>query len=348
MLIDWVTLRFPLDKLLLPLWLKIEENMNTTNHILPSGEILWTKRSPNWEEIRSDMQGLYFSVTSDGDSVRYITIGGSPSSIENSGLNVFGTFDLQTAAEILLNFAEKSLKTKLPSWKFWQCRRIDITGNFDLGNFAQVKQVLHLLLSLNGSRKTAKSAGDSDTVMWNSKSDLRSGKAYHKGPQLRVLARKGKIAIEDSEIFALADRLIRFELKLGSRWFRRLSEGGINWFDLSSDELLHEFENYFGELIGDSKLEVFDMGTLLIELQKITTEGRAASALRTWSLIKQLGFVQAKESMRRGTFDNHLSLLRKAGLSNSDLRSAQIIPFKKRAIVLSNPVLSWDELRKVA
>ncbi|OIR10942.1 phage replication protein CRI [mine drainage metagenome] len=347
MLIDWLTLRFPLtDSLGSTLHERIMNCVGKLVHISPDGEIVWEKGVPDWEKIRSDSLGLFWSITADADSVRYLTIGGSPSSQLNGGVNVFGSLDIGQGAQVLIETAGKALGAILPHWKHWQCRRVDVTANYDMGNDAQVKQALRLLLGTDAPRRRTNSdRKGGDTVYWNPSSDLRAGKAYHKGAHLRYQQRKGNIVI-DEETLQLADNLLRLELKLGSRWFRRLNK---DWRELSSTDLATEHENFFSSLIGGGDVEVHDMGTLLSELEKhAPTKGRARSAHNTWALIKTIGYTQAKESIHPKTFANHCVWLRAAGISSADLCAGVVLPFRKRVLVLNQPVLSWSEIQKAA
>lgn len=347
MLIDWLTLRHPLNEQLgAALHERIMANMGHMVCSDSNGVVLWTQAKPDWDAIRSDSQGLYWSITADGDSVRYLTIGASPSSLLNAGVNVFGSLDLQHGSEVLLRAASKALETILPNWTHWQCRRIDVTANYDMGSATQVKQALRYLLGTDAPRR--KGASDSkggDSVYWNGKSALRAGKAYHKGAHLRFQQKKGNIAPQSDELLDLADRLIRLELKLGSMWFRRLER---DWHDLTANDLAAQHENFFSSLLGGGDLEVTDMHHVQEALEKVTTKGRAAGALKTWAFIKSEGYTMAKETMNYQTFHNHLTLLRAAGLCSADFCAGKVLEFRKKALVLDQPVLSWSDMRRAA
>ena len=350
MLIDWLTLRYPITpELGETLHQRILDNLGTITKISPLGEILWEKKEPDWESIRSDSAGLFWSITADADSTRYLTIGGSPSSVLNDGINVFGTLQVCLAAPILIQHAGKALGAILPNWRLWQCRRMDITMNYDMGNSAQVKQALSLLLRTDAPRRRTNSdRRGGDTVYWNPSSDLQSAKAYHKGAHLRMQQRKGNIVIDDERL-DLADNLLRLELKLGSRWFRRLIENGIDWRKFDAMKLFNIHNNFFKQLIGSSDVEVQDMGTLLQQLeQHAPSKGQALAAHRTWALIKAIGYIQTKDSVSERTFMRHCALLRAAGISSADLCAGTIIPFRQKTLILNQPVTDWDEIRKIA
>lgn len=349
MLIDWLTLRIPLTRDLgQNLFERILNCMGLTVCVDSDGNEKWRKHALDIDKLRSDAQGLYWSITADGQSQRYLTIGASPASIENDGLNVFGSLDIEHCSTVLINHAGKALKAILPDWTNWQCRRLDVTANYDMGNAAQVKQALRLLLGTDAPRRRTNSdRKGGDTVYWNPASDLQVGKAYHKGPQLRMLVRREDLFVDDETLY-LADNLLRLELKLAARWFRRY-EASDDWHTLTAYELTEIHHKYFNALIGGGDVEVHDMGTLLIELEKVCpTKGRALAAHRTWALIKSIGYTQTKNSMSLGTFNNHCVWLRAAGVSNADLCAGQVLPFRRQSLILREPVTSWTEIRLAA
>ena len=346
MLIDWLTIRHPInDKLGSYLLEKIQDCMGNTYCCNPDGSVKWSKVSLDIDKLRSDSPGLFWSITCDADSNRYISIGASPSSLEFGGVNVFGSLDIEYGAQVLLKHARHALLSILPDFQHWQCCRVDVTCNYDLGNAAQVKQGLRLLLATDAPRRRTNSdRKGGDTVYWNPSSDLRAGKAYHKGPQLRKQVRHGACECPE-ELLDKADNLLRLELKLGARWFRRLAKA---WHCLTPAELLQEHQSFFGALIGEG-LEVKDMGSLLKELEKACpTIGRALAAHKTFSLIKSMGYTQTKESSPDSTFRRHCADLRLAGISSAELCAGEIIPFKVRKMVIAEPVTWWDEIRRVA
>ena len=91
------------------------------------------------------------------------------------------------------------------------------------------------------------------------------------------------------------------------------------------------------------------MGTLLVELEKVCpTKGRALAAHRTFALIKTVGYSQTKDSMPKATFMRHCAYLRDAGLSSADLCAGKVLELRKRFLVLDQPVLSWDDIKRAA
>lgn len=352
-MIDWLTLRHPLTPALGDVvYKRILESLGRIVCMSPTGEKLWEKASPDWESIRSDTPGLMWSVTGNADGERMLTIGASPAALEH-GNNVFGGDDVRHAANVLVRFAASCLGAVLPPVDRWQCRRIDITHNYDMGGPREVKQALrHLMGTDSARRKATTSKNGGDSIYWSPSSDLSSGKAYHKGPHLRFLDRKGRdLRLDESHISA-CDRLLRFELKLGSRWFRRIEENKIkgapsSWLDFTPEFLNAQHEAFFSRFIGT--VEVTDMSNLLTILEDIApTAGAALAAHRTWAVIRAVGYESAKASMPPTTWFRHTALLRKAGLSDSDLCASNVIPLRRQQLVLRSPVNNWADLRLAA
>lgn len=351
MLIDWLTLRIKLDSALGQNLLdRIRDCMGYTFCVDSDNNLKWKKHALDIDKLRTDSQGLYWSITADGQSQSYLTVGASPASVDNDGLNVFGSTDIEYCSTVLIEHAGRALEAILPDWVHWQCRRLDITANYDMGNSSQVKQALRLLLGTDAPRRRTNSdTKGGDTVYWNPTSDLQAGKAYHKGAHLRFMCRRGNLCLDD-ETLELADNLLRLELKLGARWFRRYEQDrGDDWHTLTHYELTEIHHKFFNSLIGEGDVEVADMGTLLKELEKVCpTKGRALAAHRTFALIKTIGYSQTQASMGRATFYKHCAFLRLAGLSNADLCAGVVIPFRRQALILREPVTAWTQIRKAA
>ncbi|MBS0356648.1 MAG: hypothetical protein JSR83_22410 [Proteobacteria bacterium] len=343
-MIDWMTLRYPLAKLPPAIQDRVLSALGRITCVSPDGEIRWEKPVLDLDALRSDTPGLCWTVTGGADGEMRLTIGASPAFI-TYGNNVFGSSEVRECAGVLTRFASKCLASILPPAHEWECRRIDFTENYALSSKREVKQFLRQLITADAGRAKATSGGG-DSVYWNKGSDLRKGKGYGKGDQLRKLVNDRKAEISD-DLLELADRLARLELTLGARWFRRLAEEGRNWWDLTTEELQKQHEQYFERFIG--KQEVTDMGMLLEELEKVApTKGRALAAHRTWAMIKAIGYELARESMPRATWFLHLKYLRAAGLSDADIGAGNVLPFRRREICIAQPVRSWAELRAVA
>ncbi|MHB0991637.1 MAG: phage/plasmid replication protein, II/X family [Burkholderiales bacterium] len=344
-MIDWLTLRFPLKNLAPAIEARFRDALGMVSCCDSDGVVQWQKPFLDLDALRSDTTGFCWSVQRDAEQ-EYLTIGASPASLEHNN-NVFGSGDIRHCSRLLLRAAAVALNAILPSAEQWSCRRIDVTENYLFSSSREVKQWLRALMVTDSGRHKG-STGEGDTVLWNKGSSLRKGKAYHKGPQLNYLLKKGKCLTIDEWQLDVANRLGRLELTIGSRWFRRFYEDGGIWWNLTIEDLQAQHLDYFGRMWG-GKMEVADMGRLLEELEKIApSKGQALAAHRTWALIKSIGMSLARDSMPRSTFFRHQSLLRAAGLSDADLCAGNVLPFARREVVIANPVTSWEELRRIA
>jgi len=349
-LIDWLTLRVCLLESTLGAVLvaRIRECLNTIHCISHTGEILWDKQALDVEALRSDTPGLCWMVQSDGKH-EYLVIAASPASLEH-GVNVWGGCDIKHAASVLIAQAAKALHAVLPPLHKWQCRRIDITGNFVLPDAASVKQALRQLCLADGGRRKASNAKNGgDSVYWNPTSDLAKGKAYHKGPHLAYLFRKGLIDIEEA-LIDLADRILRLEHTRGARWFRRLAESGKNWFDLTTQDLEGLFIEFFGRVVDGVEVREMERMELVARIAQCSgiTEAQATAAFATYRNIRADGFEVTKDYLPPRTWYRHLKLLRAAGISDADLQQGNVVQFRPVRIVLAQPVTCWDDVRRVA
>ena len=348
-LIDWLTLRLPLDKIQdEALQLKVRSCLNTLHCVDQDGSMVWSKQVLDVDALRSDSSGLFWQLQSDGKR-QYLVIGGSPASIEFK-VNVFGELDIQYCAAVLIKEACRELSAMLPPFEAWQCRRIDITGNYALPDAQSVKQALRQLsISEGGRRKASNDHKGGDSVYWNPSSDLTKGKAYHKGPQLRRLVRMGKLDLGE-EFLALADRLLRFEHTRGARWFRRLQEQGMCWYDLTCHQLIGFFMEFFGRLVDGVEVKDMERHELVQTIREVNgcTSAQAEAAFATYRNIRADGFDVAKGFISRATWYRHLAFLRKVGISDADLVSGNVVQFRPVRVILARPVSSWGELRRVA
>jgi hypothetical protein len=344
-LIDWLTLRLPLGgHLSRTLMDRILSCLNTVTCCDSNGEVRWMKKALDIDALRSDTVGLCWMVQSDGTRT-YLVIGASPASLEH-GINVFGTLDIQHCARTLIGAAQKALRAFLPGLTAWQCRRIDVTGNYVLPDFVSVKHALkQLSLSDGGRRKATNKRNGGDSVYWNPSSDLVKGKAYHKGPQLALLRRRGKVECTDRMI-EMADRLLRLEHTRGARWFRRYEQEGGRWFDLTAAELEGLYLEFFGKIVGGVEVRDMDRNELVKRIQDRNgiTEGRAMAAFTTYRNIRQDGFDVVKGYMSRSAFFLHLKHLRVAGITDAELHSGNVIPFRPVRIILARPVTCWEDI----
>ncbi len=293
-----------------------------------TGEIEWS--TPIRESVRSDTHQVMVHVGG------RFEVSGSPARSMGYENNVFGSDDLRECAEAHHRLAQRALPFELPTLEDWRITRVDVTHNYAFGSDPEVRQALAYMGEWDGGRYRVQKRGN--TSYWGLGSLLRSAKAYHKGPHLRSQIRKEQ-AWATIEQQKAADRLLRLEMKLGSHWWKRQRDSGKNQWDI---DLQKEYIEYWSGLIGT--VEVIDMNELEMMKRVAKTEGRARSAFRTWCVIKDIGHRAAKEGMSARTWYDHLKIFRDAGLSWADLSTGKVVPFRRRALILEQPVRSWAEL----
>lgn len=317
-----------------------------------TGAVTWERST--WSVLRSDLHQISICA-----SASYIQISGSPARVMGDGDAVFGCGEsgrnLYSCVVAMLDFVFKFLHVfPFPHPRVWRISRVDITQNYDLGSLANVRIALKELSKTDGGRYRL-SQNDGDTPYWNKNSSLQSSLSYAKGPHLRQMIKKlsytGRI-YSDIEL-ALADRLIRLEHRLKRLFFYRLRESGKDWWMLGWQDLLREFDDFFGRMIGT--VQAVDMTKHLDELMKMphyndksksVTESLAKSILRTLYSIQSLGRQTTMEMMPLGTWYRHLKYLRMLGYGDADLVKGNV-SYLRRQIIMT-PVSSWEEFSKAA
>jgi hypothetical protein len=335
--IDWLTLK--VDAMDIPVETVQALRLRTGRVIKlsPDGAIEWETVAR--ESIRSDSHQV--TVAMGGE----LSICGSPARVMQEN-NVFGSGDPILCARAMLAFVRRVCAVELPDVEAWRCTRMDVTCNYDLGTPAQVREALMSLRHAEGGRYQLRTC--SESVYWSVRSQLRAGKAYHKGPHLEYQQRKGQVQVSDEEVVA-AGRLLRLELSLKSQWWRERSER--KWFEYSESELEQEHEKYFAPLIGGA--EVTEMDNMqercaVAALALGLSEGQGKAAYLYWLTIGQVGFETARSLSSRTTHYRNVKVLREAGLSFSDFQARRVVSLRRRPLVLAQPVRTWEELRRYA
>lgn len=340
-MIDWLTLWLDaslLDRDSMQRVLKNADRVQRINGL--TGEVRW--ETAVRESIRSDDHNVTVNFGS------RLQIQGSPARVV-SAHNVFGSLDIQECAKQMIRFVAKHHSIIIPTdLKRWSCSRIDINQNFDLGSLAQAQQAVDYLKPLKCGRQ--KTSTKDTSVMWGEGSSLHMGKAYLKGPQLRELVLKNNARVSEEEL-KKADRLLRLEYSMRRGLIRRIRESsGLNWYDYSPEFLLQYHTDYFSKFI--STVEVVDMCNVLDLLLanvgkkegQILTVGRAQAAYDCYLRIREKGYHNAKESYRPSTWFDHVKNLRSVGLVAADLQPSNVVPLRRRQIVLDQPISSWDQI----
>lgn len=338
-MLDYLTLRLDISHLDTEAVRKYVSEKPVIMKVTPAtGEIEWS--TPCRESTRSDSHQVTLKI-----GARDLEVCGSPARSMGLAHNVWGSYDIRECARAHIEVARKHLPFTVPvDLSLYRVTRTDLTENYDLRGKPEVMQALTWLRQTNGGRYKV-DAKNAETVYWSLWSRMRSGKAYHKGSHLRYQLKKGQAVLSEQEL-VLADSLLRLELRLGGEWWR-LSEKA--WMDYEEKDFKEIHVKYFAGLIGEG-IEVADMDNgLLANLEKVApTEGQALAAYRTWAVIKSVGVQLTQESMPKRTWHRHRALLFAAGLAWADLAASNIVPFRRKRLVLGEPVTAWEQIGRAA
>lgn len=332
-MIDWLTLKIDTSLLSDPIIETLRSKTARLCKISPDGAIDWT--SYCWESVRSDTHQVCVRLGSE------FHVQGSPARIGLKN-NVFGSLDIRYCANKMINLATAILGIpELPQLEHWTCSRIDITRNFLMQSGAEARQAIEYLKQCPEGRQ--KHSFESYGLYVGKGSSLHRAKFYLKGQDARRNSRLKRAVYTDEQLLK-SDKLLRAEYTIARHKIRRLKEDRkLPWHELTPAFLLSEHEAYIKDYLSD--IEVTDMSDILERLISVApTEGRARAAYDCYNRIRTNGYYQAKESYTYHTWRKHISYLRKAGFKRVDLQSINIIPLRKRAIELSEPVRHWDDI----
>lgn len=334
-MIDWLTLKLERpERFFQPC--ELEALVHRSGKVLAldaDGQIQWIKNQR--ESIRSDSHQLVVEY----NGVAFL-LHGSPARVIQ-GNNVFGSGNITKCFNDMVSFASDHIGMQLPTDpKVWKATRVDYTHNYDMGGHAEVQQVLSILRV--AERRGYKPDYYKSSVYWGAGSALVTMKAYHKGPHLEYQYKKNQATATLEEIFE-AHRLLRLELSLKAQYWRERAKKP--WYEHTEQDFNEIHESYFSQVIGSMEVSQMDYDIKETIIAAAPTKGRGESAFRTWMIIRQIGFELAKESMNHNTFRIHLRYLKAAGLSEADLRAGNVLPFRRKPVILGAPVHSWQELR---
>lgn len=341
-MIDWLTLFLDaslLDRDSMMRCIKNADKILKINGV--TGEKVWETSCR--EQISSDSHYITVSFGS------RLKIEGSPARVIYSH-NVFGSLDIQKCASDMISFVAEHYGIFIPrNLPKWTCSRIDINQNFDMGSLAQAQQAVDYLKPLKCGRQNTVTY---DTAcVWGEGSNLHSGKAYLKGPQLRKLVSRGTAQVSSFEL-EKSDRLLRLEYSMRRGQIAKIrKELAKSWYEFTPDFLIAHHADYFSKFI--STVEVVDMCNVLEKLLSavgtdkdcIPTEGQARAAYNCYSLIRMNGRHIARESFTKPSWHRHIQNLSKIGLVAADLQPLNVVPLLRRQILLDQPVSSWDEIK---
>jgi II/X family phage/plasmid replication protein len=351
-LIDWLTLRVDLpascyDGLHRVLFSRDEVCRRNRS----TGVVRWSMAAR--ETLRSDSHQVSLQITATS-----VTVAGSPARAMGLENNVFGSGDLRECARAMVGHAQRELALEgvaLPGYRQWTITRIDSTTNHVLQDASAVRQALAYLRQVDGGRY--KIAGKhSESVYFAPGSRMQRGKLYHKGPHLRRQLEKGQAKATAIQL-RLSDHILRLEHTLGAEYMRRVRGKGAD-YDLKKQWSVDHWgaaEAYWAGLIGDVEL------TTMNEAQAIEAGARiVASAMKkpprdggvrlgraaygTWIVIKEAGYVQAREQIATATWYRHLTVFKAAGLKWGDIASGRVIPIRREPLVLRHAARDWAEV----
>jgi len=338
-MIDWITLKLANDKIPDKARSALASDQSFIMQIAPDGSITWMR--PCRESVRSDSHQITVELIGD------LMIYGSPARVGLQRVdNVFGSGDPVECANRMIQFVCMVKDIQLPDCTEWTCSRMDITHNYDLGDLVNVKTALEMLRHVEGGRYQVKTKAES--VYWSERSTFRSGKAYSKGMHMAYLAQRGRAFLDAQELI-LCQALLRLEMKLARHFWKRQAKKA--WYLYTENELDLEHDRYFGKLVGDVEVtENMDMQDRMIKaaLELGFKEGQGKQAAMSWAVIRSEGYQYWRDHCASRTYYRHQKIMRQAGLSFGDFAARNVIPIRRRRIVLSNPVRCWADLRKAA
>ena len=185
---------------------------------------------------------------------------------------------------------------------------------------------------------------------------------YEKLNELCLLHDKG---LEISLRLKNALGLVRFECQYGSRYFKQdLAKIGKNyrmakkhWYQLTDSDLHIMFDKFFNSRVGKG-LETMNTKEIKSRFEDSAVElgyksGLGLKAFATWNLIKTIGHLNVyslknpDSMMSRATFARHKQIAIKAGLTQADFQSGEVLVFS-REVINFIAVDSWEQLKDLA
>lgn len=337
MLIDWITVRIPLDQLSDEARIAAQslgDRICCYNPI--TGEVRY--ETAKWDSVRSDSHQIAIKASTD------FWIQGSPARVIGQGDAVFGAgaskaLDIIGCVDRMRSYVAGQLGVQLPPVPGeWIVSRVDVTGNLALESLQEVRHALTILRDCEGGRyRVSQQAGD--TVYWSHRSKLRAGKAYAKGPHLAYMMKSPSYngyQYSPADI-AAANRLLRLELRLGREWFQRNA-----WTKATPEKLRAEWEQYFLRMVGGVEMPAdADLQERVIAAAE--TEGKGRAAYGCWMMIKNEGWERARDFYSKTTWYRHLNILRDAGLSDADLSCGRVVEFRRK-VIAAQLVTEWRQL----
>ena len=266
-----------------------------------------------------------------------------------------GPADIKKSIAYLVRFLEEVMYVKLPDYKDWEVKRIDVAKIYHFNDKNICRKIVN---NLRNSYYTRRKPRIYDTSVMFSGSTT-AVKLYWKGPEfkkhdykrikkyiLREVDRswnkdncdllQHKLAMiqkQFDQVLEKAYRIIRYECEIKTRKLKEAFESDTVLVKSLSDEKLNEIaETELYKLMKeDDNMDIVRRSDLVLErLHQLYGTSQANALYSTWTKLVQFGDGQTKETMSRATFYRHKKLLIEAGASWNcavvNLKQFSIVP----------------------
>lgn len=267
-----------------------------------------------------------------------------------------GPADIKRSIAYLVRFLEEVMFVKLPDYKEWEVKRVDVAKIYHFKNKDICKKIVG---NMRNSYYTRRKPRIYDTSVMFSGSTT-SVKLYWKGPEFqkhdykrikRYILREvdknwnkdncdllqHKLAMiqkQFDQVLEKAYRIIRYECEIKARKLKDEFKTDKVLVKILNDELLHDIaDTELYKLIRerDDNMEVVRRSDLVLErLHQLYGTSQANALYATWTKLVQFGESQAKETVSTRTFYRHKKLLVEAGVSwlcsVANLKQFSVVP----------------------
>lgn len=319
-----------------------------------------------WESIPSDFSGMAFKVfdadTSRKESTAFVEIKASPAKLLQ-GHNVFGSDDFMSCCIVLLKtlcMAYPDLIEHLDNDN-WELFEIDITYFSRADSQTDTTQFIHCLQNVSKGQTRSRNGYDGTAYFGSNKSRLKKIKAYDKYKELLAFMsskqykenREKLAAIYTPELLAFAECMIRWEVRLKSRWFERRGFESLNikkfktqfnpvecWKEAIAD-ILESLEGQKMQAIDDENIhnELKARFQVISEKTGKVSFSAANAAYMMFRAIKKEGYAKVKLLYPSRTFYRYVSMIKQCGISDAYLQNqlgdgtSNVIPLVRFAVV---------------
>ncbi|MEJ1388049.1 MAG: phage/plasmid replication protein, II/X family [Candidatus Sedimenticola sp. (ex Thyasira tokunagai)] len=304
-----------------------------------------------WESIPSSFHGVAFKVQDysqgylgDKEMGAWVLLKASPAKV-SQGHNLFGSDDLEECALQIMKpfFHHYPWLVDHLDLESWTVDEVDITYHSRAENEIQATQFIQSLKNISKGHTAARGGYISTVYFGQKKSRIKKIKIYAKYLELmqQIKSMENKkglehiLALYTDELTEWARGLVRWEATLKTRWFERrgqrtnLKEMIANWdakkyWEMATKELFEALEGQTMKICNDNELHE----KLRLKYEAVTKTGRktyikADNAYKTYQLIKQLGFPEAKRICQKASFWNHVNMIESLGISLAYLQNLQ-------------------------